>query len=131
MLQLLCSPIGNQNFRKKTKQNITNEGTPHSVPEVTNGKHNVIDQLTITRSRPGQGHDRGSDGGEGRRRLGLQVRHRQLQPGRRHPVARGRHPGGRQLHALGETKTSLAFDIHCRKSSKYAVKQGTELKGHD
>ena len=31
ILQLLCSPIGNQNFRKKTKQNITTEQTPHSV----------------------------------------------------------------------------------------------------
>ena len=30
-LQLLNSPIGNQNFRKTTKQNITTERTPQSV----------------------------------------------------------------------------------------------------
>ena len=28
---LLCSPIGDRNFRKKTKQNITTARTPHSV----------------------------------------------------------------------------------------------------
>ena len=27
----LSSPIGNRTFRKKTKQNFTTEGTPHSV----------------------------------------------------------------------------------------------------
>ena len=31
-LQLLHSPIGNQNFQKTTKQNIANEKTPHGVP---------------------------------------------------------------------------------------------------
>ena len=31
ILQLLCSPIGNRNFQKKRKQNITTEGTKHSV----------------------------------------------------------------------------------------------------
>ena len=28
---LLCSPIGNRNLRKKTKQNIATKRTPHSV----------------------------------------------------------------------------------------------------
>ena len=31
ILQLMWSPIGNQNFRKKIKHNIANEGTPHIV----------------------------------------------------------------------------------------------------
>ena len=31
ILQLLCSPIRNGNFRKKTQQNITTERTPQSV----------------------------------------------------------------------------------------------------
>ena len=31
ILQLLCSPIGNRNFREKTKQNITTEEMPQSV----------------------------------------------------------------------------------------------------
>ena len=31
ILQLLCSHIGDRNIRKKTKQNITTERTPHSV----------------------------------------------------------------------------------------------------
>ena len=31
ILQLLCGSIGNRNFRKKRKENITTEWTPHSV----------------------------------------------------------------------------------------------------
>ena len=30
-MQLLCSPIGNRNFLKKAKQNITTEWAPHNV----------------------------------------------------------------------------------------------------
>ena len=33
ILQLLCSPTGNRNFRKKTKQSIVNEGTPQIVEQ--------------------------------------------------------------------------------------------------
>ena len=39
MLQLSCSPVGNQNFQKKRKENITNEPMPQSV--VSHGKFKV------------------------------------------------------------------------------------------
>ena len=44
VLQLLCSPIGNRNYRKKTEQNIANEWTPQIVhwPDLHHVETNLI-----------------------------------------------------------------------------------------